>query len=130
MDKRTECILSKYHTKLRESIYLLEGRKALQRDLHRIDRWAEANDEYEVPKVKRKVLHFDHKNPRQHCGLERSPTEKDLGVLVSSQQNMSQQCAQLTKKTKGILAWISSSVASRTGELIVPLCSALVSPHL
>ena len=58
--------------------------------------------------------------------LERSSTEKDLGVLVA----MSQQYALVAKVVNGILGYINKSMACSTREVTIPLYSALVRPHL
>ncbi|PKU45220.1 hypothetical protein llap_4481 [Limosa lapponica baueri] len=60
-----------------------------------------------------------------------SSPEEDVGVLVLNMKlNMSQQCMLTAQKASCIMGWIKSIMASRSMEVILPLYSTLVRPHL
>ena len=56
--------------------------------------------------------------------------EKDLEVLVDERLSMSQQCVLEAQKVNHMLDYIKRSVANRSKEVILPLHSALIRPHL
>ncbi|CAM5091337.1 unnamed protein product, partial [Natator depressus] len=128
--------LSKFadDTKLGGEVDTLEGRDRIQRDRDKLENWAKRNL-MRFNKDKCRVLHLGRKNP-MHCyrlgteWLGSSSAEKDLGVTVGKKLDMRQQCALVAKKANGILGCIHRSIASRSRDVIVPLYSTLVRPHL
>ncbi|GAB0208703.1 mitochondrial enolase superfamily member 1 [Grus japonensis] len=136
LDEGTECTFSKFvdDTKLGGVADTPEGCAAIQQDLDRLENWVKKKH-MKFNKGKRRVLHLGRNKPmhQYRLGVDllgSSSAEKDLGVLVDKKLSMSQQCALVAKKAHGSLGCIQKSVASRSREVILPLYSALLRPHL
>ncbi|KAK4815929.1 hypothetical protein QYF61_010186 [Mycteria americana] len=112
-----ECILSTFAD---DTVLVLAGIELIfyLRDLEKLEKWAHVNL-MRFNKAKCSVLHQGWDNPWYQYrlgdeGIESSPAEKELGVL----------------KANHILGCLKRIVASRPRDVILPLYSALVRPHL
>ena len=83
-----------------------------------------------------KVLHFGKTNSSR-CQyslggkiLEEVQEERDLGVIVSSDLRVSQQCAKVVKTANRILGMVSRTFTLRSKDVILRLYKSLVRPHL
>ncbi|KAJ7410191.1 hypothetical protein BTVI_54089 [Pitangus sulphuratus] len=126
-DSGIKCPLSRFsdYTNPCDAVDTQEGRDAIHRYL---ERWAHMNL-IKFNKAKCKI------SPKQKYRLsgewiENSPEENDLGMLVNEKFSMTCQCVLAAKKANHILGCIKSSVTFMLREMILPLYSALVRPHL
>ena len=131
-----ECALSKFmdNTKLSGAVDTTEGRDAIRRDPNKVEKRARGHL-MQTNRDPCKVLQLGWGNPGYvyRAGeefIESSPMGKELGLLVNEKLDVSQQCVLAVQKANCILGCIRRGMARREGEVVVPLCSALLRPHL
>ncbi|PKU37421.1 rna-directed dna polymerase from mobile element jockey-like [Limosa lapponica baueri] len=134
LDDGIKCTLMNFadDTKLSGKVDTLEGRATLWEDLDRLEERANKNL-MEFNKDKCKVLHLGKYNPGvQHRlgSTQLGSSSVDLGVLVDNKLSMNEQCAAVAKQANRMLGCINKGITIRDIEVIIPLTSALVRPHL
>ena len=86
-------------------------------------------------KDKCKCLHIGQANAKKNYLMNNTvllskEREKDVGVVVSSDMKVSEQCGIAARKGNQILGLIRRNIAYRDKRLIIPLYISLVRPHL
>ncbi|XP_072107366.1 uncharacterized protein [Mobula birostris] len=111
-----------------------EETESLQRDLDRLEEWAEKwQMKYNVGKCM--VMHFGRKNKRADYYLngeriQSSEMQRDLGVLVQDSLKVNLQVESVVKKANVMLAFISRGIEYRNRDVMLRLYKVLVRPHL
>ena len=62
--------------------------------------------------------------------LDTVDSEKDLGIMISSDLKSSNQCIQACRKASKMLAMIKRTISYKKPEIMVRLYKTLVRPHL
>lgn len=121
-------------TKLGSDVSTPEKVEQLQIDLEKLGEWS---DKWQMPfnAAKCKVMHIGYRNPQseyflQGKALESTDSEKDLGVVITSDLKFSKQCIAVEKKAQKLLGYIKRQFGYRNKEIVLSLYNSLVRPHL
>ena len=137
---KNECRLYADDSKLIGVIENEEDVIRIQKDIDSMQSWAKTwQMSFNYDKCK--VMHFGKQNRectykmdlgqgKQFHLIEKSPVERDLGLMVSSDLKWSTQVEKATKSAKAIIAQIRNSFRYLDEELVRLLYVSLVRPHL
>ena len=137
IDARITSSLLKFadDTKLLRKVGTQDDAKELQKDLHTLYKWSE--DWLMIfDIVKCKCLYIGYGNNRtssyQLGGTEvlTATQEKDLGVIVTENLKVSEQCAKVAKTANKVLGIIKWSYEDKSMANLLALYKALVRPRI
>ena len=106
-----------------------EGWDAIQRDLERIQKWAQVNL-MKFNKSKSKVFHLGHGNLHYQYKLRDVRIKHKPGTVSGGigKLDLSKQCAHAAQKDNRTLGCIKTSMVSRSRTVILHLCAGETSP--
>ena len=121
-------------TKVFRKIKSDTDRQQLQDDLNKLTEWSE-KWQMLFNYGKCKCLHTGHGNEDAQYTmgdtvLNTTVKEKDLGLTISADMKVSEQCAIAAAKGNQILGLIRRKIVFKKKELIIPLYKTIVRPHL
>ena len=121
-------------TKLFRKVNTDGDKQHLQNDLDRLVKWSE-KWQMMFNFGKCKCLHTGHRNLNVNYKmgdtvLGTTVKEKDLGVTISADMKVSEQCGIAASKGNQILGLIRRNITYKGKKLIIPLYKAIVRPHL
>ena len=121
-------------TKLFRKVNTDGDKQHLQNDLDRLVKWSE-KWQMLFNFRKCKCLHTGHRNLNVNYRmgdtvLGTTVKEKDLGVTISADMKVSEQCGIAASKGNQILGLIRRNITYKGKKLIIPLYKAIVRPHL
>ena len=121
-------------TKLFRKVNTDGDKQHLQNDLDRLVKWSK-KWQMLFNFGKCKCLHTGHRNLNVNYKmgdtvLGTTVKEKDLGVTISADMKVSEQCGIAASKGNQILGLIRRNITYKGKKLIIPLYKAIVRPHL
>ena len=136
LDSGISSYISKFadDTKIGRIIRSDSDTNALQRDLEKMNEWVDKwQMEFNIDKCS--VINLGRENQHnrytlRNVLLKKSKTERDLGVVVSTDLRPRQHCVAARNRANRVLGFIARSVKSRSTKVILKLYLALVRPHL
>ena len=136
IDDELSCKIIKFadDTKICRNIINNNDAISLNQDLKKLAEWADKwQMQFNVDKCV--VMHLGRNNSRHEYTLgetvlRTTDLEKDLGVMISSNCKVSEQCSKAVKKANSMLWLLNRKIKFKSKDNITRLYKALIRPHL